>query len=249
MADFRSRSIVASLVVALVASVAMVGLHAKVDQSLPPEVIDNSKATLPSAESVKLGSLGFEKFLADMFWLAFVQYLGEIRPKGSGFVSAYDYVNLITKLDPHFLKAYWFGCWAIGDSQQRPDLADRIIKEGIQKNPTDWYLPYIGGVNQFLFAQNYPKAAKYYRLAATMKGAPSYLEEQAKIFESPVPELSKRMHALADIYGKTTDEQLKARIKEQLAAIWYDIYQKAPTKTIKANAKKQLEDLGYEVDE
>jgi hypothetical protein len=246
MAEVHSRSTFTSIAVAVVAMASAIGLHVAADKAIPPEIIDNSKQTLPSAESVKLCSLGFDKFLSDMYWLELVQYLGEWRERGKGFVSTYDYVNLITSLDPYFEKAYWFGCWSIGYWQMRPDLAEKIIQRGMSYSPNDWFLPYIAGVNENIFAHDSKKAAAYYRRAAKLPGAPDFLNRQAEILESAVPELVKQWKSLAQLYESTNDKQLKESIKPQMASVLVAMYHEAPTQTIRDSALERLRNLGYD---
>jgi hypothetical protein len=246
MADFRSKSIATSYVVALVATVAMIAFHIALDKSVATNVVDESKQTLPSAQSTHLWSLGYDRFLADIYWLAFVQYLGEDRPKGKGYVSAYNYVDLITDLDPYFVKAYWFGCWAIGYWQQRPDLADKIMQRGMSYSPSDWFLPFIAGVNQNIFGHDYKKAAAYYRRAAKLPGAPDYLERQAMILDSPIPDYMKELHTLNGLYNTTTDQDLKASVKGQLIGVLLRMYKQAPTPTIRDNVTAKLREFGVD---
>lgn len=231
---------------ALVASAAMVALHYEMDCAIPVTLIDNSKQTLPKAETVRLWSLGYDRFLSDMYWLSFVQYLGEYRSKGVGYVSAYDYVDLITQLDPYFEKAYWFGSWAIGYWQERPDLSEKILQRGMSYSPSDWFLPYLAGVNEYIFAHNPKKAAAYYHRAAKLPGAPDYLNRLAEILDSNVPELVKQWHTLQRLYNTTQDEQLKESLKPQLAKVLLGMYHEAPTQTIRDNAAQRLRALGYD---
>jgi hypothetical protein len=247
MADFRTKSIATAYIVAVIAAGSMLGLHVALDKSIPADVIDNSKQTLPSPESVRLCSLGYDRFLSDLYWLGFIQYLGEMRPKGKGFVSAYNYVDLITELDPYFVKAYWFGCWAIGDWQQRPDLADKIMQRGMSYNPRDWFLPFIAGVNQNIFGHDYRKAAAYYRRAAKLPGAPDYLEHQAMILDSPIPEIVKQWQTLNRLYEQTTDDDLKQSVRSQLVGVLLRMYREAPTQTIRDSAAARLHNFGVEV--
>lgn len=246
MTDFRSKSIFVSFGVAFIALASAVGLHIAIDRAIPPEVVDNSRSTLPSEQSVKLCSLGYDRFLADMYWLALVQYLGEDRARGKGFVSTYNYVDLITGLDPYFDKAYWFGCWAIGYWQKRPDLADKIIRRGISYNPTDWNLPFFAGVNANIFWHKPKLAGDYYRKAAALPGAPEYLSRQAEILESNIPELVKEWQATAAVYENTKDEQLKEAMKPQIASILARMYREAPTQEIRDSALMRLRKLGYD---
>lgn len=248
VADFRTNSMIAGTAVALTAVACMVWAHVKLDCDLKPTVVDNSKQLLPVAESVRFWSLGFDRFLSDLYWLALVQYLGEDRPKGKGFVSTYDYVNLITELDPYFEKAYWFGCWAIGDWQRRPDLADKIMQRGMSYSPNNWFYPYMAGVNQNIFAHDSKKAAAYYLRASKLAGAPSYLAGQAEILNSNVPELVKQWHSLQKLYVNAQDEQLRQSVKPQLVKVLVAMYHEAPTQLIRDSAAQRIRALGFDPD-
>lgn len=239
----------ATLCICAAAAIVMVMLHQRLDRIVQENPRDGSQVSLPDTQTVELLSLGYDRFIADLLWLGFIQYCGENRPRGAGYARAYDYVNLITELDPHFKEAYWFGCWAVGFWQQRPDLAEKIIQRGIQNYPEDWYMPFIAGINQYLYAKDYRAAAKYYRQAAKLPHAPDYLERQAMILESPIPEIAKRVQTLNQLYHNAKDPNLKESAYTQLVALLYDIYKKAPTEQIRTSARQRLEALDVNVAE
>lgn len=240
-------------IVAVVMGFASIGvmaiLHYRLDGMVKEQVDTSGKVHLPSAESARLFSLGYDRFLADMYWLAFIQYCGDTRPRGIQYQSTYDYLNLITELDPYFDKAYWFGCWAIGYWQRRPDLANKLIQRGITYNPTDWYMPYMAGVNQYLFAKDYKAAAKYYRQAAKLPDAPAYLDKQATILESPIPEIAKQLQTLTHLYKTAPEGNLKSQAHTQLAGLLYRMYKEAPTETIRKFTRERMVNVGINPDD
>ncbi|HEY9868395.1 MAG TPA: hypothetical protein V6D08_04465, partial [Candidatus Obscuribacterales bacterium] len=143
---------------------------------------------LPRADVLKLLSLGYEQLLADCWWLAFIQYYGDTRERVKDrYRHAYAYLDLITRLDPKFTQPYWFAAFAVGGDMKRPDMAARLIERGLNANQDNWYLPFIAGINQYLFAGNDVEAAKYYRRAARYPDAPAWLGRQADILEARVP--------------------------------------------------------------
>lgn len=223
------------------------------------------KFWLPSYETVQLVSLGYDRFLADLFWLAFVQYAGDPvvsqelpPPPLVPFRYAYQFADLVTRLDPQFSQPYWFGCWTIGYSQYRPDLADKILQRGIMHNPKEWYMYYMAGINQYLFARNGKGAATYYHQAAMLPGAPDFLERQAEILRSGVPDQFNRLRTMEDLMQHTTDQNLKDTIKGQLIGFWNTHYKRStpkdPLHQIAANKLKvlatpdELKELGIEVE-
>ncbi len=74
---------------------------------------------IPTAETVRIGSVGMETMVADLYWLSAIQYIG------SNAVAA-DYkkylgtmLNLVTDLSPHFTYPYQIGMLLIPDINQR----------------------------------------------------------------------------------------------------------------------------------
>jgi hypothetical protein len=237
-----------SIVLCLVSIGVMLAMHIVAEQSFETTERNRNDYFVPSVDGVKLCSLGFDQFLSDMYWLAFVQYCGEPDPhRGEPYRKAYDYVNLITSLDPHFARPYWFGCWAIGYWQQRPDLADKILRRGIAANPKDWDLPFLAGVNQYIFGHDAKAAAVYYEQAAKLPGAPDYLARQAVILRSPAPDFYKRMHILYQALHNAEEPTAKAAYRAELIKLTTELYYKAPNQKIRDACKAQLEGLGGDV--
>lgn len=236
-------------IVVLAGSIAaMVALHLAADAQIQILERDKNEVFVPSYESVKLCSLGFDRFLSDLYWLGFVQYCGDMDARrGDAHRRAYDYMNLITQLDPHFARPYWFGCWAIGYWQKRPDLADKVLQRGIAHNPTSWDLPYLAGVNAYIFGGDAKKAAAYYRTASKLPGAPDYLERHAMILDSPAPAYYKRIHTLYRMMADTKDEQAKEAYRNELVSSLVKLYYTAPTERIRETARTQLSSLNVDV--
>lgn len=234
--------------IAVMSAVSLVSLHMQVDQLVSDTQYDRNAFELPKYEVLRLCTLGFDQLFSDVYWLLFVQYCGE-RQFGRGDVHrrTYDYVNLITELDPRFEKPYWFGCWAIGYWQKRPDLADKVLQRGMKYNPNDWYLPFLAGCNQYIFGKDSKAGAVYFRKAASIKGAPPFLTRQAAILESPMPEIIKRLHTIAQLYDNAKDPEAKEAYRKELVRMYMDMYKTAVTQPIKDRAKHGLKELGEDV--
>ncbi len=224
-------------------------LHWELDKQMKLPDAQNQRQWLPSAEVARLCSLGYERLLADLYWLGFIQYMGELPNPAMKYEQAYQYVDLITSLDPHFSPAYWFGVWSIGYWQKRPDLADKLIQRGIANMPTEWYMPFMGGVNQYIFAHNAKKAAVYYKEASVLPGAPDYLARQAIILASPMPEYEKKIKSLGILYHTAKDPNLKQSAYNELIAFVYKIYKEAPTELMRKTARERLLKLGVDESE
>jgi hypothetical protein len=195
--------------------------------------------------SPKLLSLGFDALIADVYWLALVQYVGETNIKENDKV-AEIYIREITDLDPYFVEPFYFAAFIIGSEMKNPVLAAQIIEKGIAANPDNWTLPFIAGVNQYLYAHNENTAARYYRMAAKLPNAPDWLDRQAEILQSNIPSQLKSISVWERVYQYTSERDVKERAKLRLVSLWLTVYKSAPTATIKNKAMEQLHLLGVD---
>lgn len=200
--------------------------------------------TLPSADTIRMLSLGFTRVAADLYWLMFIQYYGDpnaaVKYK---YLLAPEYLELIIKLDPHFIEPYWFASFILGSELKLKKESEEILDFGIKENPDSWVLPYVAGFNQFLYLQNDKKAAEYYRIGASRPHAPKWLAGQVEIMESKVPRLLKSTQVWWRIYDTTNDPMLKEKARIQLIVLFSRIYWTAPTKQIRDTAMMRLQSL------
>nr|HEC21049.1 hypothetical protein [Candidatus Peregrinibacteria bacterium] len=131
------------------------------------EIIEQPLFLLPS-DSVKLFSLGFDNLVADLLWLKTVQYVGgHISSRENN--TLYQYLNLITDLDPQFKHPYLFGELLLPE-KGKTGQAIALAEKGLRNVPNAWEIPYYLGFIYFFHEENYEKAADLYELAATKEG-------------------------------------------------------------------------------
>lgn len=235
------------LITGAAATVSHFGLKLIVDAYDSQFPIENKRIFFKPQE-VKLFCLGHEQLAADIYWLRFIQYIGDGAARRTDkYENAYDYLDLVTSLDPRFTQPYWFAAFVVGAEMKRPDLAQKLIERGIQANQDNWYLPFIAGINQYLFAHNETAAANYYRLAAKFPDSPKWLGRQAEILQAKIPSLVKEVNTWDTIYRTSTDQLVKERAKERLAATWMRVFKVSPSEEIRKKARKALAELGVEV--
>lgn len=207
-----------------------------------------SASRVPEARLVSLVGLGYDQLLADVFWLRYISYVGDGAARVSDhYQDCYDYLNLITALDPNFTQAYWFCAFSVGADQGRPDLARKILDSGIAENPDNWYLPYIAGLNEYLYAHNEVAASRYYRMAAKFPNAPHWLERQAQTLEMKIPSIIKEIRTWEVVYRSNEAPQVRARAKDSLIKLWLKVFHTTTVKQIKEQARRALTDLDYEL--
>jgi hypothetical protein len=119
--------------------------------------------------------------VADVYWLATIQYYGEHVNSDHRLDSLPAMVRLVTTLSPHFTEAYFFGAFAMIDIG-RPDIAYGLLTSGFAANPRDWRFPFYLGFFAYTYASNsqrFTVAAGWYAKAARLPGRPEYVPRLA----------------------------------------------------------------------
>lgn len=223
--------------------------HIKVSSGLNENDRCSAQIPLPAYETVSLVSLGFDKLIADCYWLSFIVYYGDSEARENDrYALADKYLDLITSLDPEFVQPYWFAAFCVGNDQKNPQRASEILEKGIAANQDNWYLPFIAGFNQYMFAKDESGAARYYRQASKYPDAPAWLARQADILDAKIPSAIKEINAWNDVFYSVKEEGLKQRAREKLIRLWLDVYKRSPSEKIRMRAVESLGQLGINVD-
>lgn len=193
--------------------------------------------------------MGFDQLVADCYWLSFINYVGDVdNRKEDNYMLADQYLDLITGLDPNLVNAYWFAAFIVGYEQKNPGRAAELIDRGIRNNQDNWYLPFIAGINQYLYAGNETIAARYYRQAAKYPDAPLWLERQAAILEAGIPSTIKEIDIWSSIYSCNADSRVQEKARQKLIELWEGIISANPPKKIRDKAVSALMQLGVDVE-
>ncbi len=244
-AKFDMRAVLFCKIIVLLTCVGF--LHNKIESALSQQPSFESAVNLPSARFVNSTTMGFDQLVFDLFWLDFVQYVGDDRRKVDHFDKAQEYLDLLTSLDPHFVPSYFFAGFILGSERKEPLKAEQMIDHGIAANPDNWLLPFVAGANQYLFAHDELKAAKYYRMAAKFPEAPKWLGRQAEILQAKIPSTIKEINIWDAIYNNASDSAVKERARVKLAMLWTQVYKTSPSLEIKNRALTELSKLGENI--
>lgn len=172
------RSLYAMIAVLMAVSISLQVVRDRGWQAFtPPEGV----MWIRSGEVATRLALGFDNLVSDVYWMRAVVYFGGQRRTTE--VKRYDQLfpllDLVTSLDPHFNVAYRFGAIFLAEEYPggagRPDEAIALLQKGIASNPKRWeYLQDIGFIHYF-WRHDYTSAAEWFRRAAAIEGAPSWL--------------------------------------------------------------------------
>jgi hypothetical protein len=150
-----------------------------------------------SPETIQRLSLGYDALWADVYWIRALQHYGRehlsLVPSSEfynpshvpTYALLYPLLDLTTSLDPYFSIAYRFGAIYLGEAYPggpgRPDLAILLLQKGLAKQPAKWqYMQDLGFV-YYWHLQDYATAAAWFKRAADMPGAPSWMRPLAAV--------------------------------------------------------------------
>ncbi len=113
-------------------------------------------------------------------------------------------VDLVTRLSPHFVQAYYFGSFALLDLG-RPQDGYRLLESGFRANAHDWLFPFYLGFFAYTYGTQPDKnrvAAEWYTRAAALPGHLPSVERLAATLFAKGHEKQKSIELWAQVYGQ-----------------------------------------------
>lgn len=154
---------------------------------------------LPSGAFIEEASLGYRELVADFVWFTAVQYFGDYRKGNHDLMYFKGLIEIVNKLDPHFLFGYRFGALVICEDAGAFEEGIDILKKGMGRNPTAWELPFEIGLLYYIDKRDYDIAARYFDLASRLPDCPPRASRFA-----------------AFIYSKAGHEETSVRMWEEI---------------------------------
>jgi len=106
------------------------------------------------------------------------------------------------------------GVWA---GRQHESIA--LLKKGIRHNPEAWQLPFYVAYDYFFELHDTENAAKYFRLAAALPGAPEYLPKLAARMTVEAGDPQAALEFLERLYVQTQDERLREGLAQRMKEV------------------------------
>ena len=187
-----------------------------------PNAIDESLYLNPN--TAKRVSLGFNGLVADWYWMRSLQYVGRkiVSVPEDVPIDSLSQLNLkllaplldtATTLDPEFADPFEYA--AVVLPAVDPDAAIRILRKGIDTNPSAWRLYHHLGYIHWQ-QKDYAAASDMYRRGSELPGAPEWMAAMvAKMAaeggsRNTAREIYKRMHE------ESADEKVKDMARRRL---------------------------------
>lgn len=179
-------------------------------------------AFLPQAEVLKIASLGYQSVVADFIWLQAIQVMGEKKVSEEAGRWIYQALDVVTTLDPQFVRAYEAGGLVLCTLVVLPEESNALLDKGMKHNPQAWQLPFYMGINYYFELGDDAKAGEYIARAARLPGAPAYLPGLAARLYVSAKAPQNAVELLASLYENTADGEarkiLEQRLKQAIVA-------------------------------
>lgn len=171
---------------------------------------------LPSAEYVKLITLGFDAFASHILWFETISYFGKHYRGDQDYHWLGEMCHIVTKLNQRALHVYEFCGTLLSWVAKDVDASDSVLTEGIKTNPGEWKLWYLRGFNQWYFRGRRDLASSDLARAANLPGSPPFLASMASrlITDSDGP--ASAVAFLADMLKRTKDDSVRQVLEDRL---------------------------------
>ena len=171
---------------------------------------------LPDADYLRIASLGHRELLADLLWIRSIQVMGERTVSEAHGRWLYRALDIITTLDPTFVRAYEAGGLALTTVVVLPEESNQLMLKGMRHNPAEWKLPFYLGINYYFEFYDDTNAAKYIAAASKLPGAPPGLVAVAANLFASAKSPQQGVDLLAAAYQSTSDDSTRQLIEQRL---------------------------------
>ena len=202
----------------LIAGWAIDGANHWLEARRVERVADGSVGVLPDGNVVRVLSLGFERAVADLFWIRTVYYVGDEHVSKAGWPAAERLANLVTDTDPHFDSAYVVMASVLGGLRRQPDEAIRLLEKGAAVS-SYWRIHFLLGFQYFMEKQDYVRGAKCLERAVAL-GGPPYLQFLVSRLYTSAGDPTTAMQFIEQRLKNEETPQVRADLEKRLSDIW-----------------------------
>jgi tetratricopeptide (TPR) repeat protein len=179
---------------------------------------DGDVGVLPDGNVLRVLSLGFERAVADLFWVRTVYYVGDEHASSVGWPAAERLANLVTDIDPKFDSAYVVMASVLNGLRKDPDAAIRLLEKGAA-NSDYWRIHFLLGFQYFMEKGDYRTGAKHLERAFAL-GGPQYLQFLISRLYSHGGDPSTAMQFIAARLQNEETPEIRAQLQKRYADLW-----------------------------
>jgi len=175
---------------------------------------------------VKKMALGYDRILADFYWMRVIQYYGrrdEADKRPIRYKNLSTLLEITTTLDPDLLDAYRAGSLFLAEPDPvgagQPQEALRILDKGIRAHPQEWRLFYDKGFICYWHMRDYKAAGEVWKSASRIPGAPHWMEPLAALSLSKGGALEVAIALWERQYRDSTRADVRENARNHLISI------------------------------
>lgn len=120
----------------------------------------SAMVALPSGQTLKILSFGFQDLVADMLYIWAIQFYSTYHIN-----NRFDYVeqvfNTITDLAPDYREVYIVGSWIMALEAGDIEMTLRLLDKGARNMKNEWIFDYESAYYCYRQLKDYPRAVKY----------------------------------------------------------------------------------------
>ncbi len=171
---------------------------------------------LPSSEKVKLITLGFNNFAADILWFSTLNYFGKQYGAKEDLKWFAHMCDLVSSLDPKAEHVYEFCATLSSWVAKRPEESAKLLKKAIATRPDYWRYHYLLGFTEWYFLDRKDLAQERFAHASKLPDAPTFLASLATRLMVTEDSPDTAIAFLKDLLEHSNDETAKAAFQEKL---------------------------------
>ena len=143
-------------------------LNIVVDESIPP-------LYLPNVEKVRLVTLGFDNFFADILWFHTINYFGKQLAGSRDYRWLGQMCDLVTSLNPKVGEEYEFCATLLSWMAKDPAMSEKLLSRAIENQPDYWRYHYLRGFTKWYFLNDFAGAKQDFTRASTLPHVPPFV--------------------------------------------------------------------------
>ena len=170
---------------------------------------------LPSADHVRMLSMGHTETAASLLWVRGIIYFGESLMTRQKIVWMEHLIDLVTMADPKFSMAYHF----LGTAIQAEDFSDNgfiILKRGVQEFPNDWKLSLYYSMLLIKIKNNYLEASVVMDKFKNSQDVPKYIQGIGTSLKRRQMPVREALHLYLSEYFNQPNPVFKKNIKNRI---------------------------------
>lgn len=171
---------------------------------------------LPSAEYVKLITLGYNGFASDVLWFKTISFFGKHYRGDHEYRWFYEMCDLVTSLDPNASHVYEFCGTLLSWIANHPEDSRTILSKGVTALPDNWRIRYLRGFNAWYFLNRRDLAQQDLADAAQLPDAPPFLASLASRLMTDQSGPDTAVAFLSDMLRRSTDQSVRDALSDRL---------------------------------